>query len=269
MSHTSGDTDNHKAENNFIPSSRWGEDVLVDAKLVERNLFEIKQRIAPCKPRIIGVTKYFGLNAVISGYEAGLRDFGESRATDAIIEGFKAGLRVFGESRANDAIVKIQSLPNEIRQKSEFHFIVHLQTNKVNKVVEYFDYIHSVDSLKLARAFSASACSLNKKMRVLFQVNNACEVQKTGYSKEELRECISELCSLDGIQPVGLMNMAPLMATSEELRNLFRELREFRDELERDFNISLPELSMGMSNDYEIAVKEGATIIRIGRSLFT
>ena len=84
MSHTSGDADNHKADELFIPSSRWGEDILVDAKLVEHNLLGIKNKIAPCKPRIIGVTKYFGLNAVISGYEAGLRDFGESRAVEAI-----------------------------------------------------------------------------------------------------------------------------------------------------------------------------------------
>ena len=131
MSQISEHADNHKADDILIPSSQWGEDVFVDAKLVEHNLLEIKNKIAPCKPRIIGVTKYFGLNAIVKGYEAGLRDFGESRAIDAIR--------------------KIDSLSEEIRQNAKFHFIGHLQTNKAEKVVEYFDYIHSVDSLKLAK----------------------------------------------------------------------------------------------------------------------
>jgi pyridoxal phosphate enzyme (YggS family) len=248
MSHTSGDTDNHKAENNFIPSSRWGEDVLVDAKLVERNLFEIKQRIAPCKPRIIGVTKYFGLNAVVSGYEAGLRDFGESRATDAIR--------------------KIEMLPEEVRKGSEFHFIGHLQSNKAEKVVEYFDYIHSIDSLRLATVVSKAACRLNKREKVLLQVNIAGEIQKFGYEKEQLKNEMAELLKLQSIEIIGLMSMGRLGAPEDELRAQFSDLRKLRDELERDFDVKLPELSMGMSDDYHIAIEEGATIIRIGRKLF-
>ena len=110
MSHISGDTDNHKTVGSYIPPSHWGEEVPIDTKLVEHNLLGIKKEIAPCKPRIIGVTKYFGLNAIINGYKAGLRDF--------------------GESRAQDAICKIKSLPDEIRQNSNFHFIGHLQSNK-------------------------------------------------------------------------------------------------------------------------------------------
>ena len=248
MSHKGGDTDNHKAMECCIPSSRWGEDVFVDAKLVEQNFLEIKNKIAPCKPRIIGVTKYFGLNAIVKGYEAGLRDFGESRALDAIS--------------------KIEALPDDVRKNSQFHFIGHLQTNKADKVVEYFDYIHSVDSLKLAQVISKAACRLNKREKVLLQVNNACEEQKFGYDKQQLKQEFLEVFNLEGLEVIGLMSMAPLGADDTTLKSLFCDLREFRDELQDDFGVTLPELSMGMSNDYPIAVAEGATMIRVGRKLF-
>ena len=248
MSHTSGDADNHKAEGILIPTNSWGEVISVDSGVVRSNLLEIEKEIAPCKLRIIGVTKYFGLNAIVNGYKAGLRDFGESRALDAIS--------------------KIKALPDEVRENSEFHFIGHLQSNKAEKVVEYFDYIHSIDSLKLAKIVSDAACRLNKKEKVLLQVNNAKEEHKFGYDKEQLRADLLELLSLSGIQIIGLMNMAPLGAQEEELRLFFSDLRKFRDELQREFNIELPELSMGMSDDYKFAVEEGATMIRIGRKLF-
>lgn len=248
MSHIGGDTDNHKNKTQLIPTKDWGSDVLVSVDAVKRNLLDVKKRIAPCKLRIIGVTKYYGLSAIISGYEAGLLDFGESRALESV--------------------EKIISLPDYIRAKSVFHFIGHLQTNKAEKVVEYFDYIHSVDSLKLARVISKAACSLNKRVKILLQVNNANEGQKFGYSKEVLREEFLEILSLDGVEVVGLMNIAPLGLEEKELRTLFRDIRELRDSLEREFEVALPELSMGMSNDYEIAVEEGATMIRVGRKLF-
>ena len=248
MSQVSGDTNNHKAEGILIPSSCWGEDTSLESKHIEQKLLEIKNKIAPCKPRIIGVTKYFGLNAIINGYEAGIRDFGESRALEAI--------------------QKIESLPSEIRKNATFHFIGHLQSNKVEKVVQYFDYIHSVDSLKLAKTISDTACRLDKRERILLQVNNACEEQKSGFSVEQLRADFSEILKLDGVRVVGLMNIAPLMAGEAELRRLFRDIRNLRDELQERYGVEIPELSMGMSNDYEIAVDEGATMIRIGRMLF-
>ena len=248
MSHISGDTDNHKMEEHSISPSLWGGIVCVDANAVERSLLEIENKIAPCKPKIIGVTKYFGLEAVVKGFEAGLRNFGESRAIDAI--------------------EKIKALPEYVRKSSEFHFIGHLQTNKVMKVVEYFDYIHSIDSLKLAKAVSNAACQLNKREKVLLQVNNAGEEQKFGYSKEMLKSDLKEILQLNNIEVVGLMNMAPLGASEEELRRLFKDLRLYRDELESEFGLKLSELSMGMSDDYAIAVEEGATMIRIGRKLF-
>ena len=238
----------HKGNTEFIPSAKWGEDVDIDVSRVEKNLQEIKQDIAHSKVKIVAVTKYFGLKSIIAGYQAGIRNFGESRAIEAI--------------------EKIERLSDEIRKNSTFHFIGHLQTNKVEKVVKSFDVIESVDSLKVAKAISKSACSLNKREKVLLQVNNAGEEQKSGFSKDTLKTELGEILSLNGIEVLGLMNMAPLGVDDKTIEGLFKDIREFRDELEREFNVTLPELSMGMSNDYKIALREGATIIRIGRKLF-
>lgn len=244
----SGQADSHKTEEGLIPSSHWGEDVLIDSNLIKEHFDDIKNKIAPYKTRIIAVTKYYGLHAVINGYKAGLREFGESRALDAV--------------------KKIESLPEDVRKNSVFHFIGHLQTNKAEKVVEYFDYIHSVDSLKVAQAISKAACRLNKREKVLLQVNNACEEQKFGYETEQLKKEFSQILNLESLDVVGLMNMAPLGADSDTLHRLFGDLRRLRDELQAEFGVELPELSMGMSDDYEIAVEEGATMIRVGRKLF-
>jgi pyridoxal phosphate enzyme (YggS family) len=248
MTHISEQADNHKAEN-LIPSNQWGSIVATDTKMIEKNLHDIKHSIAPYNVKIVAVTKYFGLDGIKRGYEVGLRDFGESRALDAIM--------------------KIDALEEEIRLNSTFHFIGHLQSNKAEKVVKYFDYIHSVDSLKLASIISDIACGLNKREKVLLQVNNAEEEQKFGYSKTQLVEDMPEILKLKGIEIVGLMNMAQFGVSEDVLKDTFRGLREFRDELQNKFSIELPELSMGMSNDYQIAIQEGATIIRLGRKLFS
>ena len=235
-------------EDMLIPAVAWGSENRVNCSLVKSNFQELQKNIAHLKVKIVAVTKYYGIDAIISGYNAGIRDF--------------------GESRANDAIAKISALPDEIKMNSEFHFIGHLQTNKAEKVVRYFDVIESVDSLKIALAISNAACKLNKKERILLQVNNAGEEQKFGFSKEKLENEFAEILRLPGVKVEGLMNIAPLDESEEGLANLFSDIRKFRDELEQKYNVTLPELSMGMSNDYKIALKEGATIIRIGRKLF-
>ena len=205
----------------LIPSQSWGEDIAIDSSLVKFNLGSIKQDIAHYNVKIIAVTKYYGLNAIKAGYEAGIRDFAESRAIESI--------------------EKIEKLPNEIRQNSTFHFIGHLQSNKAEKVVEHFDIIHSVDSLKIATAISKYACQLNKRERILLQVNNAEEEQKFGYSVEQLKREFKDILSLSGIEVIGLMNMAPLGASEEELNRLFTGMRELKAELEKEFGIELPE----------------------------
>ena len=215
---------------------------------VRANLLQIQEDIAPYKPNIIAVTKYFDESAMIEAYDAGMRDF--------------------AESRANEAVEKINNLPTDVRNNSRFHFIGHLQTNKVKKVVPNFDYIHSVDSLKLAKAISDEAKAIGKVQKILLQVNNANEEQKFGFSKDEIFEEFPKIKALPSIEVAGIMNMAPLGASEEELNKLFGDVFNIKKELEKVFNCELKELSMGMSQDYKIAVKNGSTMLRIGRKLF-
>lgn len=215
---------------------------------VKENLTHIQEEIAPYTPNIIAVTKYFGQDAIIAAYQAGLRNFGESRAIEAI--------------------EKINRLPSEVRQNSKFHFIGHLQTNKAKKVVENFDYIHSIDSVKLATAVSHAALESGKIQNVLLQLNNAHEIQKFGFDKEELIESFSEIKKLEGLNVTGIMNMAPLGAPEMELEMLFKDVVAVKEILEEKFDCKLPEVSMGMSQDYVIAARCGATMLRIGRKLF-
>ena len=215
---------------------------------VKRNLLQIQEDVAPYKPNIIAVTKYFDENAIVDAYNAGLRNFAESRVIEAI--------------------EKIERLPLEIRKNSTFHFIGHLQTNKVKKVIKYFDYIHSVDSLKLAENISDEAQKVGKIQKILLQINNANEEQKFGFSKEEVFEIFPSIQNLPSINVVGVMSIAPLGLSEDELGNLFEEISQIKTQLETKYNCKLKEISMGMSQDYKIAVRHGATMVRIGRKLF-
>ena len=213
------------------------------------NLLRIKKDIAPYTPRIIAVTKYFDESKIIEAYEAGLRDFGENKVIEAI--------------------EKVQRLPKEVRENSNIHLIGHLQTNKVKKAVGNFDYIHSIDSLKLAEAVSKEALEKRITQKILLQINNANEEQKFGFSKEELFRDFESIKNLKGIEIVGIMNMAPFGLEPNELSKLFNDIKSLRDELEKELNCKLKEISMGMSGDYKEAVVAGATMIRIGRRLFS
>lgn len=215
---------------------------------VKRNLLQIQEEIAPCKPRIIAVTKYFDEEAIETAYNAGIRDFGESRVIEAS--------------------AKIENLPDEVRENSTFHFIGHLQTNKVKQALKVFEFIHSVDSVKLAQTISQNALELGKVQKVLIQINNANEEQKFGFSKDEVFDNFEQLKSLNGIEIVGVMNMAPLNAEDKEIERLFSEITQIRDSLEKEFNCKLKEISMGMSQDYKIAAQQGTTMLRVGRKLF-
>ena len=215
---------------------------------IRQNLLQIQEDIAPYKPNIIAVTKYFDETAIIAAYNAGLRDFAESRAVEAV--------------------KKIENLPPEVRNKSKFHFIGHLQTNKVKKVVMNFDYIHSVDSLKLAKVISDEAQNTGKIQNVLLEMNIAGEEQKYGFSKNEIFKEFTSLKELSGINIAGLMCMTPLGASEKTQDEVFSEIVELKKQLEEKFNYPLKELSMGMSQDYKEAAKYGATMLRIGRKLF-
>ena len=216
---------------------------------IKQVLSQIQEQIVFYTPNIVAVTKYFGREAILDAYQVGLRNFGESRAVEAI--------------------EKINSLPEEVKENSKFHFIGHLQSNKVNKVVKNFDVIHSVDSLKLAQAISDEALKEGKVQDVFLQLNNANEEQKFGFSKEELFENFSKIKDLKGLNILGLMNIAPLGLSENELDILFEDVRQTQNELVNKFNCEMKELSMGMSQDYQIAVRHGATMLRIGRKLFS
>ena len=216
---------------------------------VKSNLLRIQEEIAPYRPNIIAVTKYFDRNAIVAAYEAGLRNFGESRAVEAV--------------------EKFMQLPDYVRENSSFHFIGHLQGNKVKKVVKYFDFIHSVDSLKLAAHISQEAKELGKIQKILLQLNNAGEVQKFGYSKEALFKDFPDILKLENVKIVGLMNMTPLGAGDDFIEKLFLDAADTKKLLEKTFNCKMNELSMGMSQDYQIAARCGATMLRIGRKLFS
>jgi len=193
-------------------------------------------------PRIIAVTKYYGIEKMMEAFEAGLRDFAESRAIEAL--------------------EKINKIDDTTRTQSIYHFIGHLQTNKVKHVVGNFEYIHSVDSLKIAKCIDSEANKKGIIQKILIQVNNAREAQKFGVSVLQLENLIKEVKTLKSVKLVGLMNIAPLTDDIKELQRLFLEMRKLTDEFQ------LKELSMGMSHDYKIALECGATMIRLGRILF-
>jgi len=216
---------------------------------IKDNLLQIRKEIVPYTPNIIAVTKYYGLEGILEAYDAGLRDF--------------------GESRANESIEKIIQLKPEIRANSNFHFIGHLQSNKAEKVVKYFDYIHSVDSLKLGEIISVAATKENKRQKILLQLNNANEANKYGFSKEDLIKQFGDFLALEGLEVVGIMNIAPYGISKTELNSLFKDVRETKEKLETLYNYPIKELSMGMSEDYKEAIMNGSTMIRIGRKLFS
>ena len=217
---------------------------------IKNNLLQIQEKIVPYTVNIIAVTKYYD--------------------TDVILSAYKAGLRHFGESRAVDAVRKINELPNDIPLiDNDALYIGHLQSNKVKLVVNNFDYIHSVDSLKLAQIISDEAIKADKKQKVFLQLNNANEEQKCGFSKEELLKDFKAIIALEGLEVLGLMNIAPLTDSKEELSYLFKDVKDFQKELETTYGFKLNDISMGMSNDYDIAVANGATWVRIGTKLFS
>ncbi|MEA4862822.1 MAG: YggS family pyridoxal phosphate-dependent enzyme [Victivallaceae bacterium] len=187
---------------------------------------------------------------------AGLVAVSKTFPASDIQEIYDCGQRSFGESRASELAEKVKSLPADI----EWHFIGHLQSNKVKAVVEYSSWIHAVDSLKLLERIDRIAGELGKRPKLLLEVNVSGEESKFGLRPEELAELLAfkpEHCEV-----VGLMTMAPDGAPEPELRRIFTTLAGLAK------SVGLPELSMGMSGDYPIAVECGATMVRVGSAIF-
>jgi pyridoxal phosphate enzyme (YggS family) len=173
------------------------------------------------------------------------------------------GLWAYGESKVQEAVAKVEAFG-----RGEWHFIGHLQTNKVRWVPEYFSWVHSVDRWNLAEELNRRCEASGKVMKVLVQVNVAGEATKYGVSVEGARDLIEKVSGLRYLDLRGLMTIAPYFKDVSRTRPIFRRLRELRDEVSEVMGIGLPELSMGMSHDYEIAVEEGATMVRLGTVLF-
>lgn len=183
---------------------------------------------------------------------------------DAIREAMDAGLTVFGESKLQEAEPKIEMLPSSLH----WHFIGRVQRNKVRKLLESFEAIHGVDSLRLAEHMNQVSSETGATRRIFLQVNIGEEDSKGGFAPGELGQAMEDLLKLNRLEILGLMAIPPADPNPEAARPWFARLRDLRDSLEKAHGVELPELSMGMSADYEIAIEEGATWVRVGSSLF-
>ena len=177
---------------------------------------------------------------------------------------YEAGQTLFGESKVQEARAKIPELPSAIR----WHFVGHLQKNKIRHALPLFELFHSIDDVDLAREMNRIAEEQGMHPRILLEVNVAGEGSKFGFKPDKLRAEMEALLSLTRLSIEGLMTMPPLAEEAEASRRFFVDLRENRDALEKEFDMKLPHLSMGMTNDFVVAVEEGATLVRVGTAIF-
>jgi pyridoxal phosphate enzyme (YggS family) len=221
--------------------------------MIAENLKHLRERIAakcaefkrnPQEIKLVAVSKFFGL--------------------DAINEANRLGITDFGENRAQELRDKYELLGDKV----SWHFIGTLQRNKVKYAVKAAAYIHSVDSATLADEINIQAQKLNKVQRILLEVKTSSEESKSGLTTEsELLNLVKHCSTLQNVELVGLMTMAAFTDDTEIIRKSFIELRNLRDKINQN-GFDLKELSMGMTNDYEIAIEEGATMLRIGSAIF-
>lgn len=216
------------------------------------NLSLIQQRIAAACARAGRSKDSVQLIAVTKGHPA-----------ESVEAAARLGLNVFGENKVQEAKAKIPLCPATLH----WHMIGHLQTNKCRDAVRLFEMIESVDSLHLAQEIHNACEKAAKTMRVLLEVNVAGESSKFGYNPEKLLTELEQVNSLSKIEIHGLMTVAPYATDPEKVRPVFRRLRELKIECEKLLGAPLPHLSMGMSGDFEVAIEEGATMIRVGTAL--
>lgn len=231
---------------------------------LERNLRSVQERIAVAATRasrepvdivLVAVTKTQAPEVILAAYELGLRDF--------------------GENRVEEAETKVGHLPGDI----SWHMIGHVQSRKAKRVSSVFQSVHSVDSVKLARRLDQGAAAREDALPVLLEFNVSGEPAKYGFaahdwdtdsaSRDQILAQVKEIVSLPRLEVQGLMTMAPIVANPEEARSVFVRLRQLRDALARAFGqVDWSHLSMGMTDDFEVAIEEGATMVRIGRAIF-
>jgi PLP dependent protein len=188
----------------------------------------------------------------------------KTHPAESVREALEAGQILFGESRVQEARAKIPELPSNCR----WHFVGHLQKNKIRHALPLFELLHSIDSLELARDINRIAEEDGSYPNVLLQVNVAGEGSKFGFSPDQLHAEIEKLLDLPRLTFSGLMCIPPLAEEAEASRKYFIQLRELREEVEHHCGIKLTHLSMGMTNDYPVAIEEGATLVRVGTAIF-
>jgi len=238
---------------------------------IVKNIERVRARIAeaalrtgrnPTAVQLIAVTKTCPVEAILTVWESGQRDFGENRPEEGAQKVVETAARLAGE----DA-------------KPVWHMIGHVQRRKANLVVTHFDVVHAIDRLALAQRLSALAVEAGRELPVLLECNVSGEASKYGYFaagwehdlalRERLANEVAAVAALPGLRFEGLMTMAPVADDAEAVRPVFASLRALRDALRERFpDVALPHLSMGMTDDFEVAVEEGATLVRIGRGIF-
>ena len=220
---------------------------------IAENLERVRDQIARAAAKVGRAASDIELVAITKTHPA-----------EQVREAIEAGQHLFGESRVQEARAKIPELPSNAR----WHFVGHLQKNKIRHTLPLFEMIHSVDSLGLAQDMNRIAEDEAMHPRVLLEVNVAGEGSKFGFQPNKLCEQMEKLLSLPRLSILGLMTIPPLAEEAEASRKYFIQLRELRDRLQTEFRVDLAQLSMGMTQDYPIAIEEGATLVRVGTAIF-
>src|SRR5467141_4304659 len=221
--------------------------------LISYNLAHVREQIAQAAAKAGHAVNEIELVAISKTHEPA-----------KVREAVEGGQTLFGESRVQEARAKIPELSSNIR----WHFVGHLQKNKVRQALPLFEMIHSVDSLTLAQDINRIAEEEGLYPRVLLEVNVAGEGSKFGFAPEKLREDLENLLALSRLSILGLMTIPPIAEEAEASRKYFVQLHELRDRLQTEFHVDLAQLSMGMTQDFAIAVEEGATLVRVGTAIF-
>ena len=183
---------------------------------------------------------------------------------ESVREAIEAGQVLFGESRVQEARAKIPEVPSNCR----WHFVGHLQKNKIRHALPLFEMFHGIDSLSLAQDINRIAEQEGLYPRILLEVNVAGEGSKFGFAPDALGQQMEALLALPRMSIEGLMCIPPLVMESEDSRKFFVQVRKLRDSLEKEFSLKLPQLSMGMTQDFPIGIEEGATLVRVGTAIF-
>lgn len=240
---------------------------------LEENIERVRARIAevaeragrdPDEVTLVAVTKTVPARRVRMAWELGLTDFGENRVQEAVEK-----IPLVSPQEKSAISNPSTGLRTGLKSEIHWHMIGHLQRNKVRQVIPLFDMVHSVDSVRLAREIDRRAGQVGKVMPVLIEVNVAGEASKYGFAPQALGEAVRQIADLPSVTIRGLMTVAPITEDAEAARPFFRRLRRLRDGLAEQFpDIDWRHLSMGMTDDFEVAIEEGATLVRIGRAIF-